>query len=171
MEHAVKHNKRLIPILYQKASNIPLILQEINWIYFNSIDKGMGDLLVAITSPLGVSTGDRQDSRLIIETEGLIPRTVFLYTNHYVIGRNPESNTDNLDRGIVIKDKYVSRSHVKINLENNQWYIIDCSRNGCFLNQIKLDRQQPKLLSNGDIIRLSNLNNHDIRRNKGQEIG
>ena len=171
LERAVKHNKRLIPILYKNTSNIPLVLQEINWIFFNDLNKGIGDLIVAITSPLGISIGDRQDSRLVIETKGLPPRIVFLYTNHYIIGRNPESDTENINIGsIVIKDKYVSRSHVRIDLDNYQWYIIDCnSRNGCFVNNTKLNNQQSKLLNNGDIITLSQLTTLTYEEIKARE--
>ncbi len=38
LEHAVKHNKRLIPILHILDPNVPKVLADLNWIYFQDTD-------------------------------------------------------------------------------------------------------------------------------------
>lgn len=38
LEHAVRHNKRLIPLVYREAKNVPKVLGHLNWIFFRETD-------------------------------------------------------------------------------------------------------------------------------------
>ncbi|TCT11645.1 pSer/pThr/pTyr-binding forkhead associated (FHA) protein [Natranaerovirga pectinivora] len=58
----------------------------------------------------------------------------------------------------VIDSDTISRLHAKIIYNNNSYYIIDInSRNGTFLNGMRLDSQKEYLLNNGDEIKFCNI--------------
>ena len=63
-----------------------------------------------------------------------------------------------LDNDIRIEDRTVSRKHAKIVMREGRCFITDLrSRNGTFLNGQKLVAQQPRVLRDGDDIRLGHL--------------
>ncbi len=70
-------------------------------------------------------------------------------------------NNDTIGRESILKEYLkdnlkISRIHSRFLLENNSWFIIDeNSTNGTFLNNIKLNVNEKKLLTNNDKIKLS----------------
>ena len=72
--------------------------------------------------------------------------------DNFVIGKKAE-----LCDGVVDFNKMISRSHCRINIKGSQYTITDLqSANGTFVNNVKLQPNQPFFISNGDVIRLAN---------------
>ncbi|HEY9597171.1 MAG TPA: TIR domain-containing protein [Cyanophyceae cyanobacterium] len=164
LNHALMHNKRLIPLMFlDEVEGIPESLAERNWIFFKkkgepitpkSFSEGMARLIEAIESPSGVSTGDRLDSLIEFRTHGKPSRVFFLYRNNYLVGRSPQG--DITKSGIIlIADKWVSGLHMKLNLINGRWMVMDISRNGIHVNGTPLKKQTFRPLRHDDIIKIS----------------
>lgn len=57
----------------------------------------------------------------------------------------------------ISENKSVSRQHAEISIQNNQWVLIDKgSTNKSFVNGVALSPHSPKVLNEGDAIKLSN---------------
>jgi hypothetical protein len=55
LDHAIAHNKRLIPVVYREAENVPSTITHINWIYFRESDDfeaHLKDLLAVMDTDL-----------------------------------------------------------------------------------------------------------------------
>ena len=71
--------------------------------------------------------------------------------SEYVLGKNPLA----VD-GVIDYSKAISRVHCKINMHGKQYKIIDLhSKNGTYVNGVRLKPEQEHLLNDNDIIRLA----------------
>src|SRR2546428_9243936 len=55
IEHAAKHNKRLIPLLHREAAPVPADLAKLNWIFFregDDFDQSFADLIDTLDTDL-----------------------------------------------------------------------------------------------------------------------
>lgn len=74
------------------------------------------------------------------------PWNVPLNKADYILGRSPDCD-------LVVNDNSVSRKHCRISLRHDEPWVSDMeSRNGTYLNGIKLDDERP--LRDGDVIKL-----------------
>lgn len=81
-----------------------------------------------------------------------IPLMLTVDREEYLIGKNPE-----MVNGVINYNPAVSRVHCKISYMSGRYYITDMgSANGTYLNQIRLENQQPTELHNGDYLKLAN---------------
>jgi len=118
----------------------------------------------AFGEPVKIDTRRRT---MILEAKENLPEVVNVSQNPMIViqsgftkGQQYQINTDNLIIGrqegdIIIKDDTISRRHAEIIKSNGQYFIRDNnSTNGTFVNNKRVS-QSP--LSNGDIIRLGNI--------------
>jgi hypothetical protein len=138
---AIRHNKRLIPILYRMVnpSLIHPALGELNWIFFDDLELGINRLMQVIHAQKGSLPGltNRVQACLDIFC-GEDSRFDFpLYGDCYWIGRNPMPSS-RVARAIILPDpsRFISRFHLELKAEQGKWRIYDRSRNGfyCFPN-------------------------------------
>jgi hypothetical protein len=131
LDCALRHNKRLIPILYQPpTSSLYPVLGELNWIFFNDFDRGIDSVVRAIQAPVGQNLSDRIPAEIEVVV-GQSSRTIPLYRSLYWIGREPKPDSQ-IAGAIVVRDKnrIVSRCHMELKAELQGWRPIDRSRNG-----------------------------------------
>lgn len=83
----------------------------------------------------------------------------FLLQNGQMAGRSFRFHQDLTSIGrtngndLIISGKTVSRRHARLWFENGRWYLADMqSANGTFVNNVRLQPNQPVLLNDGDII-------------------
>lgn len=171
LNHALLHNKRLIPIVWRRVDveSMHPALAEINWIFFDEdFSTGISNLLACLDSSFSSSPGERKNSRLDIITTGQETKMFFLCRNRYVLGRNPTVNI--AQSGLIfINDQFVSRTHLTLERKNEQWTVLDGvmsfengrpinytkSRNGVKVNGIMLKPLHLSPLRHGDEIQIS----------------
>lgn len=125
LDQALSHNKRIIPIVAIECppSSLRESIKELNWIFFRDFTKGLNDLVHVLDSPLGITYGDRLDSRIKI-SDPFGSRTFPLYRNQYRCGRNPTGSF--AEAGLLrLGDSEVSRCHASFVRRNNIWHIVD----------------------------------------------
>lgn len=175
LDYALSLNKRIIPIVCRLTSDVRPAISELNWIFFDDFNEGLGSLLELLDSPLGNTFGDRLDSQIRI-TDVLGQRTFPLYRNQYRIGRNPSAKFS--EAGLFfLGDEAVSRTHASLVRKEGRWVIVDgliifnergkpvqydkssngitikkLSSKGKILSKDKLRPMQLKALSHGDVI-------------------
>ena len=72
--------------------------------------------------------------------------------NSFVIGKNAGA----VD-GVISFNKMISRTHCRIDRNGDQYTITDLmSANGTYVNRVRLNPNQPRVIQNGDIVRLAN---------------
>lgn len=171
LEYALTLDKRIIPVVIRNTSykDVPKNIQEINWIFFDKdFDEGIKSLLETIDSPLGFTFGGRLDSKIEINTEGLV-RNFYLYRNRYLIGRFPKE--DFREAGLImIADPYASRTAATLQLIKNRWYVGDglvkfnknmtpiefvASKNGTRVNRRPIPPRNLQPLINGCEVQVS----------------
>lgn len=77
-----------------------------------------------------------------------IGRKFDLLEEEVTIGRDPENS-------IVISTDTVSRKHAKLQSTDGGWFIVDTgSINGTFVNDTQIDKENPKKLKSGDLIKI-----------------
>jgi len=59
------------------------------------------------------------------------------------------------DNDLVIEDDTVSRYHAEISCQHLQYYVTDTSRNGTFVNDVRLPRGEVRCLADGDRIQIA----------------
>lgn len=71
--------------------------------------------------------------------------------DEYRIGKLPDMD------GVITFNNYIGREHCKIVWTGSGYAVVDLnSRNGSFVNKVRLHPMQPQLLQNGDVLRLAN---------------
>lgn len=61
-----------------------------------------------------------------------------------------------MEADLFIDDMHVSRMHAQISIENEELVIRDLySKNGTYVNEMRLIPNQPATLNNGDVIRFA----------------
>lgn len=107
------------------------------------------------------------DARLIIFENQNIRQVALDYKNEWILGRKtPENNPD-----IILSSPIAGRKHGKFIHIDDEWYYVDLgSINGTYYNGTKINagingNLKPKMLENGDILRIDadNLNAPDSR--------
>ncbi len=135
LECALRHGKRLIPLLYKETSPRFLhpALRELQWVFLRDEDdfeRGLSQLIKVIDSPRGVNPlSDRTSAEVeVIDQEGT--RKISLQRSSYVIGRKPVGGAES---GVIViydSTRSVSRCHVKLFFDSGFWVARDQSRNG-----------------------------------------
>jgi hypothetical protein len=135
---ALRHNKRLIPILYQSCRGYEIhpALAELNWIFFNNFDAGLEKLVRVISLPreqMGSLTDRSQASVQVRRYNGTISEPFPLYRSCYWVGRQPIPPSDEAG-AIIVRDPsfYISRVHLELKILNGKWYAVDRSRHGFY---------------------------------------
>lgn len=135
LEAALRHNKRLIPILYKDSplDQIHPALRELQWIFLRNQDDfeaGLGKLIDCLDAPQGINLlSSRVSAELEIhDDEGF--RRITFERDSYMIGRKPTGGAES--GAIIVYDssRSVSRNHLKIFFRNGYWTARDESRNG-----------------------------------------
>ena len=135
LECALRHNKRLIPVLYRDSpmGEIHPALKELQWVFLRSQDDfeaGLSKLIAVLDAPDGINLLSSRVSAevLVIDAEG--ERTIKLQRDSYIIGRKPTGGSES---GVIIiydKTRSVSRNHLKLSFQSGYWAARDASRNG-----------------------------------------
>ena len=90
----------------------------------------------------------------LVSMDNANPITLTIDKAEYKIGKNP-----NLVDGAITYNKAISRIHCVINIQQGAVYITDLdSANGTFVNQMRLAKEQPTPIKDGDVVRLANSN-------------
>jgi eukaryotic-like serine/threonine-protein kinase len=83
----------------------------------------------------------------------------FLLQNGHMAGRSFRFHQDMTTIGrtngndLIINEKTVSRRHARLWCDNGRWYVADMqSANGTFINNVRLQPNQPTMLNDGDVI-------------------
>jgi hypothetical protein len=135
LECALRHEKRIIPLLYRDTSPHLLhpALRELQWIFLrpqDNFDQGIGKLIEVIDSPKGINPlSDRLAAEVeILDEEG--SRSLSLQRESYFVGRERVGSPDAGSIVVYDSSRTVSRCHVKLFFESGCWQARDQSRNG-----------------------------------------
>ena len=112
-----------------------------------------GDTLISVASPIAANDTEDRDhgqSTYLIVLSGGIPGAML------PLGRGENWVGRSLDNSLQIPDASVSRHHalLYIDAEGLAWLSDQCSTNGTFVNGERLEEEQPRLLQDGDRIRM-----------------
>lgn len=173
VDHALAMNKRIIPVVPGRidGSEVRPSIQELNWIFFDNFEQGLSNLIKALEAPLGFSWGDRLDSKISVVSGDKPIKSLFLYRNQYVIGRNPSGGFARTGL-IQVGDSAVSRSHCTLVRRDGRWLVADglvqfaengspisfkVSQNGVKVWNQRLDPFIFRPLVHKDLVQLSSL--------------
>lgn len=105
-----------------------------------------------IDSASGKTTSPNVEKLRIIAMNAPTRIEIEVTKDNFVIGKKAE-----VCDGIIGFNKMISRSHCKISKRGSQYIIIDLqSANGTYVNNVRLQPNQPCPIKNGDVIRLAN---------------
>lgn len=134
LESALRHEKRLIPVLRRDTS--PHLLQpalrELQWIFSRAEDDfelAVTKIVQVIEAPLNFNPlNDRIKAVLwVLDSQG--KREISLQRESYIIGRNP-SEIYSSGSIFVYDSRNISRRHLKLFFEDGSWKVQDLSKNG-----------------------------------------
>lgn len=136
---ALRHNKRLIPIVARSPESLPIhpAISELNWIFLNNFESAIDKLVTIIENPLEyhLLLNNRQQCFIEVHCQENEPpgKVVPLLRNNYMIGRHVFADMKNF--GVIsIKDKskFISRNHLSLHWNHKQsgWRYQDLSLNG-----------------------------------------
>lgn len=93
-----------------------------------------------------------QQSIKLISINSAGREEIIVTKDEFVIGKNK-----NMVDGVITFNKMISRVHCKINRQGNNVTITDLqSANGTFVNRVRLQSNQPHIISDGDVVRMAN---------------
>lgn len=130
---ALRHNKRLIPILC-RHTDLKLIhpaIAELNWIFFNNFEFGLSQVIEVIEAPQGdlKSVGGRGSAFIeVFDDRGF--RRFPLNRNNYLIGRFPGENREAGSLIVFDSSRFTSKIHLEIKYADGSWQINNKGRNG-----------------------------------------
>lgn len=105
-----------------------------------------------IDSTSGKTTSPNVEKLRIIAMNAPTRIEIEVTKDNFVIGKKAE-----VCDGIIGFNKMISRSHCKISKKGSQYIVIDLqSANGTYVNNVRLQPNQPSPIKNGDVIRLAN---------------
>ncbi len=127
----------------EMINNIKAIAPRVNVISHNRVsNENYSSLKLDMT---------RYIHKLKIEIQDTITRTLVFDNFPLNIGTNPNNE-------IIVSSIYASKEHAKIGFENNTFYIIDLSsRNGTFINTVKVPQGIQQKIEINDIIELGGI--------------
>ncbi|MCL2015950.1 MAG: FHA domain-containing protein [Defluviitaleaceae bacterium] len=83
---------------------------------------------------------------------GSVTETVEILQTPFIIGRQPSAAGYAFDQ-----DRYIGKQHAQIDLLNDQYCITDLSsKNGTYINGVRIPNNTPTALATGDLIKLGN---------------
>jgi pSer/pThr/pTyr-binding forkhead associated (FHA) protein len=99
-----------------------------------------------------LAPGRRAPARLLVKDDTMREYGVMLKNNEFVIGRLKEKSD------LVLNNKAVGKIHAKLEHFDSSWVIRDMnSKNGTYINNIRLESGEDKALNNYDTITIANV--------------
>jgi len=108
--------------------------------------------IVSITRSDSAAEVSGKHARLLYFERG-VPQSIYLVPQEgLTVGRSPDCD-------IILEDRYVSRKHFRVYKMKDRLFVVDLSKNGTFLNGLRLNVHEPHELRVGDEILVT----HDLR--------
>ncbi|NET68369.1 MAG: TIR domain-containing protein [Moorea sp. SIO1G6] len=134
---ALYMHKRIFPCLLNLSDSeyIPSVIKRLQWFHFNKDSEAVAQLKAQLASDLFFDKNQVPFHQLAIFFKDNSCRVIPMYYNKYFVGRNPESNLSQQENGIIVNDPVISRSHLILKKQGEQWALLDISKNGVLVNQ------------------------------------